>query len=329
MHENILVSVIVPVYKVPTFIGRCAESLMAQTHKNLQIILVDDGSPDECGDLCDQYAQKDSRVQVVHKENGGLSDARNAGIAVAQGEYLAFVDGDDFVSADYIACLLAACVENDAQVSACAYYSYYSEDKMTVHQPGENCVLSSEEAVKDIFIMGDKLQVMAWNKLYACALFQDGTIRYPKGKIHEDVFTTYRFCAAANKVACINDPCYYYVQREGSIISQKFSPKRLQLLEAVESIRPFVESNAPSYDLEYAYYVFLNHLTLLNAMADGKCIDKNLFDSLVNKIKGMQPDLYANPFFTKKDRLTCLFLKLGPGCFSMIRGLYRKVRTLR
>lgn len=324
MGEDILVSVIVPVYKVPAFIGKCVESLLDQTHKNLQIILVDDGSPDECGVLCDGYAQRDSRVQVIHKENGGLSDARNAGIEQAAGDYLAFVDGDDFVSEDYIETLLNACITNQTKMAACGYCNYYSDDRMTVLQPAESCVLSGEEAIKDIFTMGDNVQVMAWNKLYARSLFEDGTIRYPKGKIHEDVFTTYRFCAAAGKVACVNVPCYYYVQREGSIISQRFSPRRLQLLDAVESIRSFVEAAAPAYDREYEYYVFLNNLTLINAMADGQSMDKKLFAALRGKILKMLPDLKENPYFTKKDRLTCVFLRLGPGCFGIIRAIYKK-----
>lgn len=321
-----LVSIIVPIYKVEPFIEKCVTSLLAQTYTNLEIILVDDGSPDDCPSICDAFAEQDARVFVIHQENSGLSAARNAGIQVARGAYLAFVDGDDFVTPDYIEVMLNACEENNAKLAACGYLEYYSEERNTAFGVDKTIVLSAEEAITDIFVMNDQVQVMAWNKLYARELFDDTDIRYPVGKIHEDVFTTYRFCAAAEKIVCVNKACYYYVQREGSIISQNFSLKRLQLLDAVDSIKSFVESYAPTYDEAYAYYVFLNHLTIINAMADSCYYDRQLFGKMCSCIRSQMPVLKKNTYFGPKNRLTCFLLNMGMRGYYMFRKLYKGYR---
>lgn len=322
-----LVSVIVPIYNVSQFIEKCVTSLLTQTYEKIEIILVDDGSPDDCPAICDAFAARDARVRVIHQHNGGLSAARNTGIQAAKGAYLAFVDGDDFVSPDYIETLLNACEENHTKMAACGYIEYYSEERRTVVCVDEPVVLSAEEAITDIFTMSNQVQVMAWNKLYARELFDTTDIRYPVGKIHEDVFTTYRYCAAAGKIACVNKPCYYYVQREGSIISQTFSPaKRLQLLDAVSSIQPFVESHTPIYDEAYAYYVFLNCLTIINAMADSRYYDKQLFNEMRGRIREHFSDLRKNRYFSSKNRLTCFLLTLGMRGYYVFRKLYKGCR---
>ncbi len=320
-----LVSVIVPIYKVAPFIEKCVTSLLAQTYTELEIILVDDGSPDDCPAICDAFAAQDNRVRVIHQENGGLSAARNAGIRAATGAYLAFVDGDDFVSPDYIAVMLNACEENNTKMAACGYIEYYSDEKSTVVCVDETVILSAKEAVIDIFTMKNQVQVMAWNKLYARELFDNTDICYPVGKIHEDVFTTYRCCAAAGNIVCVNKPCYYYVQREGSIISQTFSPKRLQLLDAVDSIRPFVESHTPVYDEAYLYYVFLNHLTVINAMADSHYYDRSLFTKMKRCIQKRLSDLKKNRYFSKKNLLTCFLLNMGMHGYYAFRKLYKRI----
>lgn len=325
METNSLVSIIVPVYKVPDFINRCVESLVSQTYKNIEIILVDDGSPDDCPAICNRLAEKDDRIVVIHKENGGLSSARNAGIDRASGDYIAFVDGDDFVTADYVEVLLKACKENNVKLSVCGYYEYYSDDNMKAFVSDKSYVLTGDDAVRDIFTMKNDVHVVAWNKLYARELFKDGNIKYAEGKLHEDVFTTYKFCAATENVACVNKACYYYVQRAGSIINQSFHSKRLQLIEAVESIEPFVKKNSPKFDEEYFFYVFLNYLTVINAMADSNYKDKELFAKMAGLIFAMLPQLKQNRYFGKKNLLTVIFLKFGMNIFYIIRKIYKRI----
>ena len=278
---NKKISIIIPVYKVECYLEECMESLLKQSYHNLEIILIDDESPDKCPQICDFYMEKDDRVKVIHKKNGGLSSARNAGIAIAKGSYLAFIDGDDFVCKDYIETLICACEENDVKISACGYVEYYSDDKQIVHCGEKPYVITGEEAIKDIFTMKNDIHVVAWNKLYAKELFEENNIFYPEGKIHEDVFTTYKFLANVDNVVYINRPCYFYVQREGSIINQTFNIKRLQLLDAIEDIRPFVKEHSPTYDDEFAFYTFLNYLTIINSMADSNYKDKKIFRRIV------------------------------------------------
>ena len=321
----IKVSVVVPVYNVAEYLSKCVKSLIAQTYKNIEIILVDDGATDQSGGICDDFQKKDERIKVIHKENGGLSSARNAGIEAATGEYIAFVDSDDFVAECYIEKLLDACITNNCKVSACAYYEYYSQDDMRFVGGENSTVKSREDAIKDIFTMKNEICVVAWNKLYAKELFENKANRYPEGRIHEDVFTTYKFCAAVDRVAYINEPLYFYVQRAGSIMGQTFSRKRLQLIDAVESIAPFVKENAPVFDKEYEYYVFLNYLTLINTMADSNYKDKELFFDLSSKISEMAVSLAENPCFGKKHKLSCVFLKFGMCIFFIIRKIYKKV----
>lgn len=319
------ISVIVPVYNVENYLSKCIETLTAQTYSNIEILLVDDGSTDSSGQICDEYAVKDNRIMVIHKENGGLSSARNAGMPKASGEYIAFVDSDDFVSEDYIESLLEACENNGAKVAACGYIEYYSPEKQIVCCGEKPYTLTGEDAVKDIFTMKNDIHVVAWNKLYARELFVQNEITYPEGKIHEDVFTTYKLCARASTVAYVNKPCYYYVQRKGSIMGQNFSPKRLQLLEAVESVEPFVKENSPVYDTEYLFYVFLNYLTIINAMADSRYYDKVLFKNMVTLINSVMPEMKKNKYFGKKHKLTVLFLKFGMRGYYFIRKLYKRI----
>ena len=326
MISNKLVSVIVPIYNVENYIDKCVESICNQSYENIEVILVDDGSPDQCPTICDEWGRRDSRVRVVHKKNGGLSSARNAGIALAKGSYLAFIDGDDFVSKDYIETLIYACEENNVKVSACGYVEYYSENKQIIRCGESTYAISGEEAIKDIFTMKNDIHVVAWNKLYAKELFEENDILYPVGKIHEDVFTTYKFFANVDKVIYVNKPCYYYVQREGSIINQSFNPKRLQLLDAIEDIRPFVNEHSPIYDTEFAFYTFLNYLTVINSMADSDYKDRKMYKKIVSMIDTVVPQIRQTKYLSKKYILTLLFLKSGMTGFYMIRKIYQRVK---
>lgn len=317
------VSVIVPVYNIEAYIEKCVNSLMTQSYANIEIILVDDGSTDNSVGLCDSFAKTDERIKVIHKINGGLSSARNVGISQAVGDFIVFVDGDDFVTEDYVETLLNACLKNECKIAACGYFEYYSEDSFKVICGENDSVKTSEEAITDIFTMKNEISVVAWNKMYSADLIKNNNILFPEQKIHEDVFTTYRLCATTDKIAYVKKPCYYYVQRIGSIMNQKFSKKRLQLLEAVESIEPFVKNNSPIYDEAYEYYVFLNYLTVLNNMADSSYKDKQLFIFLSQKIKNMYEVLCNNSYFNKKNKFTCFLLNFGMTVFYVTRRIYK------
>lgn len=224
-----LISIIVPIYKVEPYLNKCIESIVDQTYRNTEIILVDDGSPDNCGSICDAWAEKDGRIVVIHKENGGLSDARNAGLKIAKGEYIAFVDSDDRIASDFLSELLNAINDTGADISECAV-NYISESgTVTKTRFAAAGPIDRIEALRRL-ILEDGVYQTVWNKLYRREVL--GGIMFEKDKYNEDDFWTYLIFDRINNLASVNKPLYNYLQRRGSIIGSGYSVKRLDGLEA-------------------------------------------------------------------------------------------------
>lgn len=228
------ISVIVPVYKVEPFLKRCVDSLLGQSFGDFQLILVDDGSPDSCGAMCDEYAQKDGRVVVIHRENGGLSAARNTGIdwafANSEAQWLAFVDSDDWVHEDYLKRLYEAVENTGCKLSVCGFFRTTDGEFPEVGKAAFSVMEAGEYYCSDT--VHDGVTAVAWNKLYHKSLFEK--LRYPVGKLHEDEFTTYRAVYQAGQVAVMEDVLYAYYQNPAGIMGSKWNPKRLHVLEAFE-----------------------------------------------------------------------------------------------
>ena len=225
-----LVSVIVPIYNVESFLDECMQSIASQTYENLEIILVDDGSPDNCPAMCDAWAEKDSRIKVIHKENGGLSDARNAGLAIATGALIAFVDSDDRIEPDFIRELYAAMERTGADIAECGVAYVDETGAVLKHRP-----VAPEKELDRIgalrrLVLEDGVYQTVWNKLYRREVL-DG-IPFEKGKYHEDDFWTYQVFDRIEKLALVEKPLYNYLQRGGSIIGVGYNLKRLDGLEA-------------------------------------------------------------------------------------------------
>ncbi len=206
-----MISVIVPVYKVEEYLEDCIDSLLRQTYRSLEILLIDDGSPDRCGEICDRYAAADSRIRVFHTENKGLSAARNYGIERAGGEYLGFVDGDDSIEPDMFERLLGAIEEAGADIAVCGRFMEYPEKTETISPP--EGVFNREEAVKALALL--KIRNPTWDKLWRRECFDE--IRFPDGRVYEDIATTYRIFLRTQKVVCIPDALYHYRIRESGI----------------------------------------------------------------------------------------------------------------
>ncbi|WP_295067305.1 glycosyltransferase family 2 protein [Ruminococcus sp.] len=220
--KEALISVIIPIFRVEKYLRRCIDSIINQTYRNIEIILVDDGSDDGCPSICDEYVNLDNRVFVYHKNNGGLSDARNYGIKKSNGEYLLFVDSDDYVDLTMIQKLYIALIKNNADISICPYLYVNENGEMLQVQKklGKRGTFSNEE----IFHMYDVSDVswilgVAWNKLYKREIFSD--IRYPVGKLHEDNFVSFLLYEKANLISIIDDKLYFYTQREQSIMGNR------------------------------------------------------------------------------------------------------------
>ena len=216
-----LISIIVPIYNVEQYLEKCIESILNQTYQNLEIILVEDGSSDRCGKICDEYAQKDKRIKVIHKENGGLSDARNVGIKSATGTLIGFVDSDDYIAENMYEMLYNDLKKYDADIAICDFQKVAENENILA-----DLIPQKEEAVrildkKDalyLLIEGNEIKTAAWNKLYKTCLFID--IEYPKGRVIEDRATTYRLFDKANTIVMNKKVGYFYVQREESIYHQ-------------------------------------------------------------------------------------------------------------
>ncbi len=225
------ISVIVPIYKVETYLRRCIDSVLAQTYTDFEAILVDDGSPDNCGKICDEYATKDGRIVVIHKENRGLSSARNAGIdwaiANSNSEWICFIDSDDWVSPYYLEYLHRATFDNNVKISACDVFETTEEDAVINPTPYKANILTALEFYKK----DERWATVAWNKLYSKEIFE--SYRYPVGRIHEDEFLTYRLLFGIQNIAWLDAKLYYYYRHDCSIMGT-FSIKRLDVLDAIE-----------------------------------------------------------------------------------------------
>lgn len=208
------ISVIVPVYKVEKLLNKCVDSIINQTYKDIEIILVDDGSPDNCGTICDDYALKDSRIVVIHKKNGGLSSARNAGIDIAKGEYLMFVDSDDYVEPNFCEKAFQIIKENNV---TCASFGYFEHKNNIIRSLGtiNPRIINAEEGILSVITSNDIIFNLACNKIFHKNLFR--TIRFPNGKLFEDQGTTYKLFDAAGMIYVDSSPLYHYVRRKDSI----------------------------------------------------------------------------------------------------------------
>ncbi len=289
-----LVSVIVPIYKVEKYIHRCIESIINQTYVNLEVILVDDGSPDSCGTICDEYAKADNRIVVVHKANGGLSDARNAGLDIMHGYFVTFVDSDDYISLDYVEKLYKVLKDNNADISICAeeYILELSDGKEKVIKRPFNEFkgtkrLTVEEALS-CSLRQDLFEASACAKLYRASLFSD--VRFPVGYAYEDQGTTYKTFLRSEKIVYVGEHLYFYLQRSGSILHSNGSSKRywdgIQMIEQQynDVIKCFPRLKQPANVRLISMYF---HTLLGGSLTKDKALIKYSWNGIKNNRNGI------------------------------------------
>ena len=234
MMDEPLVSIIVPVYKVEPYLRRCLDSIVNQTYSNLEIILIDDGSPDNCPKICDEYSIKDNRVVVIHKGNGGLSDARNVGLDICKGDYILFVDSDDWIANTCVEIMLDTAINNDVDIVISNFIK--TQDLFDIDL--SNCTITSTkllnpiDAVKGLWSEHSTAFTTVWGVLYAKKILENQ--RFPKGLIHEDLFTSYKFLYQSPKTAFIDLPLYCYFQRSDSITKEYTHPFNKKILPRYE-----------------------------------------------------------------------------------------------
>lgn len=241
------ISIIVPVYQVEKYLNECITSIVNQTYRNLEIILVDDGSKDCCPELCEMWAEKDRRIRVIHKKNGGLSDARNKGLEVATGEYIGFVDSDDRIREDMYEKLYKSLAECQAEIAECGTV-YFKDENIIRRVCQKKLVCCSNKEAMEGLISDTVFHQTVWNKLYSRKCLEN--ILFETGKCNEDEFWTYQIFHNAQRVVAIPECCYWYRQREQSIMSSDFSYKRLDALEAKYGRMQFIEQKYPELYLK-------------------------------------------------------------------------------
>ncbi|MBE5740947.1 MAG: glycosyltransferase [Clostridiales bacterium] len=297
------VSVIVPVYKVEKYLDKCVESVVNQTYKNLEIILVDDGSPDKCPQMCDEWAKKDERIKVVHKQNGGLSSARNAGIEIAKGEFLMFVDSDDTINPQMIEILIRIQSETSSDITMCSWKKVHdinNPKNKTYDVEKLVCVVyENDEVFALLYNKKVPLIMAAWAKIYKRNLFTD--VRYPEGKIHEDEAVIHEILNNCKKLSFIDYPMYNNTQRRDSITATTFNVKRLVMLEIMKGRIDFMEKNKPQF-IDSAIHHYVKILILYYHYVKWA----KMSQSILNQIKA-EIDQYCAQGYTSK--ITKMFYK--------------------
>ena len=306
-----LISVIVPVYKVEQYLCRCIDSIIDQSYKNLEIILIDDGSPDKCPQICDSYAQKDQRITVIHKTNEGLSAARNIGLDNIKGEYVTFVDSDDFLHNDFIIRLYFLCSNNNCQIAQCSFekgekdeLSFFDE-KVTIVKYDHN----------EIFIHRS-FKIIACAKLYKSSLFKG--IRFPVGKINEDEFTTYKVVFAADHIILTNEKLYYYYQSQNSIMRNRNNYIKLDFIEAYEErVQFFRKMNIPQ-QIDISIKELSIRLMLCYIMCKSRRNNLNNTTELLQQFKQNYLKVYNSKFLHWKEKIILFIFNFLPDITALL-----------
>lgn len=308
------ISIIVPVYRVESYLKKCINSLINQSLRDIEIILVDDGSSDDCGKICDEYAKKDNRVRVIHKQNEGLSEARNVGIMAAESPYIGFVDSDDYVAEDMYEILYENLVKNNAEVSVCGLYDCYCNKKVPQFAGNEFLILDNKQALKTA-LEGVKFSVNAVNKLYKKELFLE--VKFPKGKLSEDAFTIPKILSKASRIVFDSAPKYYYIHRGESITTSSFKPQDFNVVEAYKKNLKFVKNNfkdltpQAEFRLLWSYTYVFDKMILSENFKDKKCYKEIIAILRKNTLK-----MTLNPFFSLKRKLVMFILLASPKLYA-------------
>lgn len=312
-----LVSIIVPVFNVEKYLSRCVISLLNQTYSNVEIILVDDGSTDNSGRICDEFANSHSTVFSIHKKNGGLSSARNTGIEICHGDYVSFVDSDDYIEHNMIEVMLRSCVVNGSLLSCCGRFDIY--EYMGTKQiglcPKRNETIDSKEAIRRL-LRWNNLDSSSCDKMFHKSLFDD--VRFPEGRISEDVAVMYKIFSKSKKISLVSMPLYNYCHRNNSITTSSFNYNKLDIMKNVEEIQAFIANNCPDLTNDFLYFkcTEYSHLLFLLSFVEKK--PKSVVNKLIKEIKTCRT--VFNCFDRKKRRrLSLMSSRFGYFVFSMAK----------
>lgn len=322
--NNSLISIIVPVYNVEKYLDRCIMSLVNQSYSNLEIILVNDGSTDYSLNVCEKWKSRDDRIILINKENGGLSDARNAALEIVKGEYVSFVDSDDYISPVFIEKLYESIVLSQSDLCQCDFKKVKETESVDNSLMSFNYVIETFDKITalEFLIKGKKINQVVWNKLYKKCLFDN--LRFEYGKLNEDDFFTYQVLSRCSKVSYINIPLYYYLIREGSIMGTQYSIRRLDGLEARFCRYNFIKENyfnLASLDKKsfifFALYCYQKVITIKDRkeQARGKAIIRAY-------LKNVQND-HISLDLCKKEKLWIIMMSISINLTAKLRNIIK------
>lgn len=314
--NNPSVSVIVPIYNVEIYLKRCVDSILSQTLRDIEVILVDDGSPDNCGTICDDYAKKDTRVHVLHKENGGISDARNLGLKYAKGEYVCFIDSDDFIDEDMLNTLYRLVEENEVDMSVCGIRDYYEGQEPVYDHEERAFVCSGIEGLR-YTLEGRLLPGSVCSKLIRRTICD--TLSFPVGKTYEDAFYTPELFFKISKVAITTKKMYNYWHRADSVTTKPFSAKNMDVIEAYQYTYDVVSKKCPELmDVAQFRLCWANFVVLDKLLVTDNYATYPQYSQVVKFLKNKWWWIFRSPYFRTSRRVAAVALKVNVRLYRML-----------
>ena len=289
-----LITVVVPIYNVERYLKECVESIINQTYLNLEIILVDDESPDHCGEICDYYQKIDHRIKVIHQKNRGLSGARNVAIDIAKGEYITFIDSDDYIELDMIEMLYKQICLHHAEMAVCGFESFFEDGTKKMSSFSDKVYVYTREQAFDCFLFNGYLTPCICGKLYCINLWKN--IRCPEGKLFEDQFTMYKLIDICNKIVYVSKPKYNYRKRKGSIGHSMFSEKTYDLYTAIQEEYNFVVEKYGAKCPNISVAKITWEIVFVNMMLRGNVKDNVLINKIRTYARSRLFDVFKCPY---------------------------------
>lgn len=316
------ISVIVPVYKVEKYLSDCVESILAQTHMDLEIILVDDGSPDRCGVMCDEYAKRDNRVRVIHKENGGLSDARNAGLAVCTGDYIGFVDSDDYIAPDMYETLADFAEKEDLDVAMCGTTEVWSDHESGTPKFPPVVITDTDELIKEILAnRRGGTAVPVWSRIYRASRFKD--LLFEKGRYYEDGYYLLPWILRTKRFGRFSDRKYFYIHREGSITNVNTDRKRINdFCEAYVQNLKYIRERYPQLTEIGEYRLWIVYRQIFGLLNGA---DPEFCRELAEKIRKDIWKIWRNSYMSFKSKIGCSFIAIDVNLYYKARKIKKAI----
>lgn len=327
MKMNPLISIIVPIYNVEAYLEKCIESILSQDYTPLEIILVNDGATDSSGEICDRYAKQYENIIALHKTNGGLSSARNAGMEIMRGEYVSFIDSDDYIAPDMISTLYADIIKNEADISCISFLNIFPDRKVKNTNLAKKLILSKKEAL-ECFLFNGYLTPCACGKLYKRELWNN--IQFPEGRLFEDQLTIYKVIDLAERVVFTPELKYFYLKREGSIGHSKFNEKTYDLYKAINEEYDFIVGKYPELKANMSVAKVTWEIVFINMMiqADKRWLDKQLIRESRRFAKDNILSVLKCPYinFTRKVQISLFAYVFDT--YHKLYDMYKKMKGI-